>query len=483
MALSRRSRVLLAVLVLAGAAIAIVSWQWYPIRVRMILSGDPSDAEVAKALRELGKDGIPAMIGVYESGSGEWDDKVLLGGILAREPYRRITVLERGLSSDSAMVRRVSAWLLVETRNADRASEILTVAREWADDRAWGRRANLVILLTGLGEVGGTELLVRILDGAEDEDEQSRVLAARVLRGAAGDPTLRTEALLRALKGDPSDVVRVRALQSLTAMGWRGDLEPAKELAASKDYTVRQIVANALGMLRDAAAEPILGTLLEDEKAVVRRSALGGLGAIGSPLVDRNAERLREDSYMGVRGDLSLQIQNLGLESRIPVLVQGLLETEPDPQYHIIRKTIQALHKLTGKHHGFPDDYFTRPSHALPREQEVGRGWFDKPRSEKLEILQKWWDEYGTYDRRPALLWQLRHADPKNVARAVRELHLLRPEAPTPGFTKELAEGAGKDPHVDRGPFLDLKDEAIAFQLLPEEEREKYLKDWERVHR
>jgi hypothetical protein len=36
---------------------------------------------------------------------------------------------------------------------------------------------------------------------------------------------------------------------------------------------------------------------------------------------------------------------------------------------------------------------------------------------------------------------------------------------------------------VDRGPFLDLKDEAIAFQLLPEEEREKYLKDWERVHR
>ena len=128
------------------------------------------------------------------------------------------------------------------------------------------------------------------------------------------------------------------------------------------------------------------------------------------------AEYLREDSFMGVRGDLSLVIQDLGLKNRVPVLIQSLREKEPDENNHVIRKTIQALFKLTGKCYGFPEDFFRAVRYDWKREKTIMQAWFEKPAEEKEKALAEWEKEFGTYDRRPALLAQMRHADPANVA-------------------------------------------------------------------
>ena len=81
MASTRRKKTVLLVLVVAAAAAIVVGWQWYPIRVRIILAGGTSDGEKAQKLGALGSEAIPALIGYYESSSGEWAQKMSVGPV------------------------------------------------------------------------------------------------------------------------------------------------------------------------------------------------------------------------------------------------------------------------------------------------------------------------------------------------------------------------------------------------------------------
>jgi HEAT repeat protein len=491
MALSRKKRLLLGLVVLAVVAGAVVSWQWYPIRVRMIVWGDGTPGEKEQQIRSLGlAKSIPALIGIFEGSSGSWDDKMLVGRILLREPCWRIKVLERSLDSDDATVRRVSTYLLVNSKNVDRGDRIFEVTRAWTEDAKWGNRIYLVQVLghlgnppEGKGDPRCVEMLGMILGGGMDESEDTRIYAARYLGTGFSAMPGATEILVKAVRSDPSPMVQARILQSLGSVGWVGDLDVYARVAESDDSIVRQLVAIALGNLRRKEGEEILIRLLGDRNSAVRRAALNALAAIDSKMVAEKAGLLREDSFMGVRGDLSLSIQDLDLMDQVPVLVEGLLESEPDTEYNVIIKTLTALNKLTGKHYGFDDKYFKQRHWGQETKYEIGGAWFSKPLQEKRQILAKWWDEYGAHDRRPFLLEQLAHADPANVARAVRELHLLKPDVETPGFTKKKVDASTGNFDPRHAPFLDLVDEARLFQALPDEIRTKHLNAWESLHR
>jgi HEAT repeat protein len=458
--------------------------------VRTILAGDAADAEKAESLRALGADAIPALIGAYESGgdADDWERKLLLGRLLVLHPYRRVAVLERSLGNESAVVRRVSGFVLADTGNADLKDRILEVFREWLGDRAFGRRLELVVAAAAIGnplhgahDPRSGEILIGLLGAPDDETARVRRESAMALGLFFKDYPGAKEALVKAARTDPEETVRARVLQSLAKHGWNEDLEAYASVADAEDYRARLLVAIALRDLADRRAEPTLEKLLGDVNEVVRRAALGGLAGIRSSIVTERAGYLREDVFMGVRGDLAEALQNLGAKEQVPVILEGLLDKEPDSQFNVLRKTVIALHQLTGVHHGFPDEYFERVERrTLDYETGVMQEWVDRPEAEKAEVLATWRKEFGEHDRRPHLLEQLRHADPANVARAVRELHLLSPEKPTPGFSRDRVEAATRDFDPRSAPFLALVDEAATFQALPEAEREKLLADWAR---
>ena len=68
------------------------------------------------------------------------------------------------------------------------------------------------------------------------------------------------------------------------------------------------------------------------------------------------------------------------------------------------------------------------------------------------------------------------------IARAVRELHALSPDTPTPGFATDKVKKALTNLDPMHAPFLDLEDEARMFQALPEPRRTELLAEWERIH-
>jgi hypothetical protein len=489
MSLSRRARIVLAIAAVVVVGLVVLRWQWYPIRVRMILASSAPDQEKIEKIREFGKRAVPSLIGIFESGSGSWAGKELVGRILVHEPFRRVVVLERTLGSGSVLPARVAAYLLVETRNTDKPDEIFRVLRSWFDDRAFEHRARLTLTLAKLGRSDDgrvddrcVDLLGKILTGRSDESAIARGGAADALGGPYKEVPEGLQPLLDAARGDPDEGVRARALRSLGVRGWSEDMELYERGLTAELHKNRMFLASGLGQLGEVA-EPLLGKLIEDEVPYVRRSALGSLGDIRSSLIDEHAERLREDWYMGVRGDLALVIQDLQLENRVPVLIQSLREKEPDENNHVIRKTIQALFKLTGKCYGFPEDFFRAVRYDWKREKAIMKEWFETPAEEKEKALAEWEKEFGTYDRRPALLAQMRHADPANVAWAVRELHAMNPDAPTPGFEAETVRAALGNHDPEAEPFQALVEAAKAFQGLPELERKNVLDAWEKAGR
>ncbi|HLV98283.1 MAG TPA: HEAT repeat domain-containing protein [Ktedonobacterales bacterium] len=130
--------------------------------------------------------------------------------------------------------------------------------------------------------------------------------------------------------GDPYK--QVIALQILIDLRVSSAVEAILPLLASPDPMVREVSAEALGMLGQHERErigPALLPLLKDEEAVVREEAAEALGALAYPgALESLKEVLREDPHWIVRAGAAEALGNYADVSVLAELDRALAEDE-----------------------------------------------------------------------------------------------------------------------------------------------------------
>lgn len=138
-----------------------------------------------------------------------------------------------------------------------------------AHDGARARR--LVDLLVDIGDADDVPTLMAIVRDQE-ADPNLRASAATGLGAIGGTAAVRC---LQELLADPSDVLRVYALDALRSATAPVPVEVIEPLVQAP--STRQGAASLLGLSRDAGALPVLLALLRDEMAGVRAAAAQAL--------------------------------------------------------------------------------------------------------------------------------------------------------------------------------------------------------------
>lgn len=203
----------------------------------------------------------------------------------------------------------------------------------------------LVDLLAEIGDSRHTDRLVAITrDPTADPNLRA---SATVALGALGGPQV--AAPLVALLDDPSEMIRVHALEALRTARVAAPLEPLH--AAIANPFTRKAAAAVLGRVRDPAAITLLVSLLQDEMTGVRTAAVRALrvldaelgagqgavhgedghgSAVATALVAAGPDTHRELRALAIHRDREVRaaaIRMLGLAgdtASIPVLVEAM---------------------------------------------------------------------------------------------------------------------------------------------------------------
>jgi HEAT repeat protein len=176
-------------------------------------------------------------------------------------------------------------------------------ARLTGADPATARR--LVDLLVDIGDEDDVARLIEIV-GDGDGDPNLRASAVTGL-GAIGGPE--AEACLIDLLGDPSDMLRVYALDALRVAGAVVPVDALEPLATAP-FT-RQGAATLLGASGDAAALVVLLGLLDDPMSGVRAAAAQGVVALDEALSQRGRTQLVATALQRAAGPLGGRIRAL----------------------------------------------------------------------------------------------------------------------------------------------------------------------------
>jgi hypothetical protein len=250
----------------------------------------PQQWEAVQALAAIGAPAVPRLLDEMLSGRSDnacWRAAQALSSIDPKAVPA--APLLQGLASESASVRRWSAWVVqkvgpfvgdpaLRSRMAEALLALLGDAtpavRQYAADA-----------LPGVVAASDRERLVREL---RHEDRLVRAGVAAAIGRVGTVPEVGP--LLDALR-DSDVAVRMRAAEALGRVG-AGVAEAAPRsavvagLAAAlkdKQFGVRLSAAESLGMLGDPGAEPSLRPLLDDPDAPVRESASKALRRLQKP--------------------------------------------------------------------------------------------------------------------------------------------------------------------------------------------------------
>ena len=178
----------------------------------------------------------------------------------------------RDLRSDKAADRWQAAAHLIDAVRSQHAVTLAALGNALDDDHPFVRwRAGLT-----LAQAGRSQAIALLLDGLKHGSPRRRAAAADALaytRQADVDP------LLDALASKEA-TVRQSAAEALGRLGYRGDAARFVTLLTDESPWVRRAAARALGHIGDNTAVVHLGQRLGDESPLVRRSAAYALGAM-----------------------------------------------------------------------------------------------------------------------------------------------------------------------------------------------------------
>lgn len=146
-----------------------------------------------------------------------------------------------------------------------------------------------------------------VVAGMQSENPMVREDMVLVARGVQ-DPVV-NQALIGALD-DPSQVVRLRAVESLAAHENTDAVPALIQKLADSNAEVRRAAIDALGVLKDARAVPaLLATVQSQEDAALPLNALWALGNIGDHQAIALLSRLRNhaDPYVVYNAESALR--------------------------------------------------------------------------------------------------------------------------------------------------------------------------------
>lgn len=193
---------------------------------------------------------------------------------------------------------------LLNTLTADRRLPVRLLGKRLSDPR-WFVVRNMVVLLRTTGEPCPPELL---LPASRHSDERVR---CEVVRTLSGLPEPQAAVMLRSALSDSSPAVRTAAAR---AVGRRADTEALPDLLdcvrspgfMSRDQGEVTNFLDALAGVADDRAVPTLLSLARDRllhplPLKVRRAALRGLAAVGTPAAAAGLQKARRSRNRTMR--------------------------------------------------------------------------------------------------------------------------------------------------------------------------------------
>jgi HEAT repeat protein len=133
------------------------------------------------------------------------------------------------------------------------------------------------LLMLALANRGDSRILPTVLQAAQSDDEQLRILAFRALK-RVGDVSCVPALLEAAAEG--SDEVAAAALQSLESLQDEAVDEHVVERLAEAKGKLRLVLIDLAARRRTVAAAPALWEAADEADTAVRAAALAGLGAV-----------------------------------------------------------------------------------------------------------------------------------------------------------------------------------------------------------
>ncbi|HRZ86390.1 MAG TPA: HEAT repeat domain-containing protein [bacterium] len=183
--------------------------------------------------------------------------------------------LVRALKDQNAEIRIMTAIALGMLGEAKTAAPVREALVKETDVKA---RTSMVIALGKLHDAGAVDLIVKLL--GSDPDVSLRTNAAYALAEIGGKKAL--DAVARACVSDTDSDVRKIAATGLGAAGDRTYLATLVKALEDDEYTVRFVVAQALGMLRDTrATAPLLSLMKGESKRATLSTVARALRDIG----------------------------------------------------------------------------------------------------------------------------------------------------------------------------------------------------------
>jgi len=205
---------------------------------------------------------------LYAIAREKWQDLVSMS-TTAVEP------LIEALKNQDGDIREKAAWVLGQIRDI-RAEEPLLAVLKDQNSGIQGRAAE------ALGQIGDTRAVESLITALKDENNEIRRIAAQAL-GQIGDPQA-VEPLLSVLK-DQNSGIQGKAAEVLGQIGDPRAVEPLIAALEDENNEVRQMAAQALGQLGDSrAVEPLVTSLRSPYQ--VQKAAAEALVKIGNAAVE-----------------------------------------------------------------------------------------------------------------------------------------------------------------------------------------------------
>lgn len=152
----------------------------------------------------------------------------------------------------------------------------------------------------------GEPAVVPLIDALQDRDWHIRLGAARALV-VIGEPAV--EPLARALRSGPP-AIQMGVAAALGKIGSPAAIGPLVDTLLYEDWRVGRVVVRALGMMGEAAIEPLLCVLKEGNDAA-RKGAVAALVLIGEP-AGRLLPSALADGHFRVRAGAADALDRLG---------------------------------------------------------------------------------------------------------------------------------------------------------------------------
>jgi len=200
-----------------------------------------------------------------------------------------------------------------------------------------------------LGRIGDPNAIAPLLSALKDKEGYVRSSVVGAL-GRIGDRRA-TAALIETMKSDPHDGVRMFSAEALGRIADPAAFDPLLAALKDKDSHVRKVAADSLGLMGDTRAIPELVGLLGDGYDGPRSAATRVLVRIGRPATAALISALSEGDATA-RMWVPNALGKIGDRRAVGPLVAAAERARREKAWWILKRTTQALTKLTGKNFG-----------------------------------------------------------------------------------------------------------------------------------